>query len=135
MHNCKQWLRLLTGLAIAVCAGCQSAAPAATQPAAPTLTLRGSFTPYQTITPTRTATPPPPPPPPPAPPPPRPPPPPTWTPLPTVTPTPRTYTVKSGDDMSGIALRYRVPLADLKTANPSINPRLMKIGTVLIIPG
>lgn len=37
--------------------------------------------------------------------------------------------------MSGIALRYRVPLADLKTANPTVNPRLMLVGTILIIPG
>ena len=44
----------------------------------PTLTLSGSFTPYQTITPTLTATRPSTTPP-------------TWTPLPTVTPTPRTY--------------------------------------------
>ncbi len=55
--------------------------------------------------------------------------------VPTVTPTPRTYVVKAGDDMTGIAIRYRVSLDSLKAANPEVNPRLMKIGTVLIIPG
>ncbi len=59
----------------------------------------------------------------------------TPTPLPTLTPTPRTHVVKAGEDMSGIALRYRVKLADLKAANPSVTPNAMRIGTVLIIPG
>ncbi len=59
----------------------------------------------------------------------------TPTPLPTLTPTPRTHVVKAGEDMSGIALRYRVKLADLKAANPSVTPNVMRIGTVLIIPG
>lgn len=59
----------------------------------------------------------------------------TNTPLSTITATPRTYVVKAGDDMSGIALRFRVPLKDLTAANPTVNPRLMKVGTVLIIPG
>jgi LysM repeat protein len=58
----------------------------------------------------------------------------TSTPLPSPTVTPRTHVVKSGEDMSGIALRYRVTLAALQAANPGINPRLMPIGTVLIIP-
>ena len=83
----------------------------------------GSFSVYQTVTPSLTVTPPhkitPP----------------TPTQVPSATATPRTYTVKVADDMSGIALRFRVLLADLKAANPAVNPRLMKIGTVLIIPG
>ena len=80
----------------------------------------GTLLPYQTRTPTSTpipanpATP---------------------TPLPTLTPTPRTHVVKAGEDMSGIALRYRVPLAELKAANPTVIPNAMRIGTVLIIPG
>ncbi len=59
----------------------------------------------------------------------------TPTPLPTLTPTPRTHVVKAGEDMSGIALRYRVKLSDLKAANPSVTPNVMRIGTILIIPG
>jgi len=55
--------------------------------------------------------------------------------LPTITATPRTHVVKAGEDMGGIALRYRVPLKDLMAANPSVAPRLMKVGTVLIVPG
>jgi LysM repeat protein len=121
--NARRALIRLLGIGIvSVFAGCQSATPAATLLPTPGLTLIGSFTPYQTSTLTQTATRPTTTPP-------------TWTPVPTTTPTPRTYIVKVGDDMSGIALRYRVPLTDLKTANPSVNPRLMKIGTVLIIPG
>lgn len=58
----------------------------------------------------------------------------TPTPFPSPTVTPRTHVVKAGEDMSGIALRYRVSLAALQAANPGINPRLMPIGTVLIIP-
>jgi LysM repeat protein len=122
MNARRRILCLLASWVIIWTAGCQPATPAEVTLPAPTLTLSGSFIPYQTTTPSPTATRPintPP----------------TWTPLPTITPTPRTYTVKSGDDMTGIALRYRVPLADLKTANPSVNPRIMKIGTVLIIPG
>lgn len=60
---------------------------------------------------------------------------PTATPLPTPTSTPRTHTVKLGEDMSGIALRYRVSLDALKTANPGANPRIIIVGQQLIIPG
>jgi LysM repeat protein len=106
-------------LALALLSAC--AAPAqvpATSTPYPVYT--GTLTPYQTRTPTITpilvtpATP---------------------TPLPTLTPTPRTHVVKAGEDMSGIALRYRVKLSDLKAANPSVTPNVMRIGTILIIPG
>ena len=112
----------LTGLVLICAAGCNPGSTATVQAVTPSPSRVGSFTPYRTITPSLTATHPTTTPP-------------TSTPLPTITPTPRTYVVKAGDDMTGIALRYRVPLADLKTANPTVNPRLMKIGTVLIIPG
>jgi hypothetical protein len=36
--------------------------------------------------------------------------------------------------MYGIALRYRVSVAALIAANPSINPRAMSVGSVLVIP-
>jgi LysM repeat protein len=58
----------------------------------------------------------------------------TLTPLPTATPTPLTYKVNSSDDMFGVALRFGVSLAALKTANPTVNPRAMSPGTVLVIP-
>jgi LysM repeat protein len=114
--------KLTTVLALAVCLLSACAAPPAPAliPSA-TLTLRsGALPPFQTrtltITPTRPnpATP---------------------TPLPTPTPTLRSHVVKAGEDMSGIALRYRIKLSELKTANPSVIPNAMKIGTILTIPG
>jgi LysM repeat protein len=61
--------------------------------------------------------------------------PPVFTPRPSITTTPRTHVVKAGEDMAGIALRYRIPLKDLMAANATVTPRAMKIGTVLVIPG
>lgn len=87
-----------------------------------TLTPEGTLHPYQvtrvttasaTLSPTPTVTP---------------------TPLPTATPTPLTYKVNDTDDMFGVALRFGVSLSALKTANPTVNPRAMSAGTVLIIP-
>lgn len=55
---------------------------------------------------------------------------------PTITPTttPVYYNVRENDDMFGIALRYGISLEALKTANPTVNPYFMGIGTVLLIP-
>lgn len=58
----------------------------------------------------------------------------TMTPLPTLSPTPLTHTVKAGEDMGGIAYRYGISVPALMAANPDVNPNLMSIGTVLIIP-
>jgi LysM repeat protein len=60
---------------------------------------------------------------------------PVFSPVPSITLTPRTHVVKAGEDMAGIALRYRIPLKDLMAANATVTPRAMKIGTVLVIPG
>ncbi|HET9906736.1 MAG TPA: LysM peptidoglycan-binding domain-containing protein [Anaerolineales bacterium] len=54
------------------------------------------------------------------------------TPLPT--PTPFTYTVQSGDTISGIALKFGVSIDDLQAANPETPPNAMSVGTVLNIP-
>jgi hypothetical protein len=59
---------------------------------------------------------------------------PTPTPTSTVTPTPLTYKVRDDDDMYGIAFFYGISPQSLMTANPSVNPRAMSPGTVLIIP-
>ena len=60
--------------------------------------------------------------------------PPTLTPLPSPTPTPRTHTVAKGEDFGGIAFLYGIKTADLVAANPDVNPNLMSVGTVLLIP-
>jgi hypothetical protein len=57
---------------------------------------------------------------------------PTETPLPT--PTPFTYTVKKGDTMLGIAFNYGLTLDQLLAANPTVQPRMLSVGTVLVIP-
>ena len=53
---------------------------------------------------------------------------------PTLTPTPMTYTIVEGDTMLAIALRNGIDLEGLQAANPEINPRLLSVGTVLVIP-
>ena len=54
------------------------------------------------------------------------------TPLPTSTPF--TYSVKSGDTISSIALEFGVSMDDLIAANPEVSPSAMSIGAVLKIP-
>lgn len=84
----------------------------------PTPTRLGTLNPYHTRTPTSTplASP-------------------THTlPLPSPTPTPIRHVVKKGEDMFGIALRYGIAPQALLEANPTVNPRVMSVGTVLIIP-
>ncbi len=54
------------------------------------------------------------------------------TPLPS--PTPFTYTVKRGDTISSIALKFGVSMDDLQAANPEISPNAMSIGQVIRIP-
>lgn len=53
---------------------------------------------------------------------------------PTPTPTPITYRIVAGDTMLAIALRYGISLEELQAANPEVNPRLLSVGTVLVIP-
>lgn len=107
------WLQLLLILTIAGCTPRQAAAPAAPAPV-----YAGTLKPYRTATPlpptpTSAFSP---------------------TPLPSLTPTPQIYTVVKGDDLFGIALRFGVTLAELKAANPKVDPRIISIGTKLIIP-
>lgn len=60
--------------------------------------------------------------------------PPTPTPLPSPTPTPRTHTVARGEDLGGIAYQYGTTVPVLLAANPGVDPYLLSVGTVLIIP-
>jgi LysM repeat protein len=53
---------------------------------------------------------------------------------PTPTPTPITYSVIEGDTMLAIALRQGITLEELLAANPEVNPRLLSVGTELVIP-
>lgn len=47
----------------------------------------------------------------------------------------RTHRVQSGETMRGIARRYGVSVEALQRANRGIDPRRMKVGTLLRIPG
>ncbi|UCD97905.1 MAG: LysM peptidoglycan-binding domain-containing protein [Chloroflexota bacterium] len=58
----------------------------------------------------------------------------TATDLPTTTPTPITYTIVAGDTLLAIALRYGISLEELQAANPEVDPRLLSVGTLLVIP-
>ena len=84
-----------------------------------TPTREGQITPYRSPTATQTATPLPPG---------------TPTPLPSPTPTPRTYVIARGDELQIIARRFGITLDTLLTANPGIDPRMLKVGTALTIP-
>ncbi len=52
----------------------------------------------------------------------------------TPVPAPRTYTIKRGDTLSGVAIRYGTTVAVLAAANNITNPNAIQIGQVLIIP-
>ena len=54
--------------------------------------------------------------------------------VPLPSPTPFTYTVKRGDTISSIALKFGVSMDDLQAANPEISPNAMSVGQVLKIP-
>jgi LysM repeat protein len=51
------------------------------------------------------------------------------------TPTPFAYTVRQGETISSIALKFGVSMDDLIAANPEISPDIMPVGIVLKIPG
>jgi LysM repeat protein len=104
---------------IAILIGFTGGCAQATMPAIATVTRAGKITPYQTGSPTPTTTPRPPG---------------TPTPLPSPSATPRTHVVVSGDELQIIARRYGIALDTLLSANPGINPLLLKVGAKLVIP-
>lgn len=106
-------------LAGAILSACSPVSPMAT--VTPSATLDGTLRPYPTATVTSTPLPtdyvsP--------------------TPSPTVTPTPTPvyYQVLEGDDMYSIGWRFGLSPEAIMTANPTVNPRAMGIGTSLLIP-
>ncbi len=60
--------------------------------------------------------------------------PPTGSPAPTPKPTYRTYTVKPGDTLSGIAARYHTTVSALVALNHIADPAKLRVGQVLLIP-
>jgi LasA protease len=54
--------------------------------------------------------------------------------IPTPRSQPEQYTVQAGDALGKIASRYQVSLDAMIKANPTINPNLLYVGTVLTIP-
>lgn len=102
-------------LTILLIAGC---VPADTSLPPPTATEPGTLIPYRTHTPTPSPsalanTP---------------------TPIPSATPTAQTYQIKKGDDLFGIAFAHGVSPEALKTANPTVNPHFLIVGSSLVIP-
>lgn len=118
-YNCRMSLKMAFPGLIVVLLLLSACAPEATPP--PTANDRaqaGQLTPFtplpsRTLTPTFPGT---------------------ATPLPSLTPTPLTHIVKAGEDMFGIAFAYGLPLDAIMTANPTVNPRVMSLGTVLLVP-
>jgi len=53
---------------------------------------------------------------------------------PPASPTPVTYVIQAGDTLLGIALRFGVPLEQLKAANSTLDPLTLPIGHTIIIP-
>lgn len=112
MH-CTRFLPFI--LLLILLAGCAAPPPTATLTPSPA----GRLTPFRSATPTLTRTP-----------------------LelttptlePTATPTPRTYVVKTGDLIGGIAFFFGITTEELLRANPTITPNALAAGTVLIIP-
>ena len=58
----------------------------------------------------------------------------TPTPSPDPTPSGKTYTVRSGDTLSGIAARYGTTVAVLCQLNGISNPNYIYVGQVLKLP-
>ncbi len=50
------------------------------------------------------------------------------------TPTPLIYTIREGDTLSGIAVRFGIPVDVLQKANPLLNPNAMPVGATLVVP-
>jgi tetratricopeptide (TPR) repeat protein len=48
---------------------------------------------------------------------------------------PRIHVVKAGETITAIAARYKIKLAAFMAANPKVDPRRLKVGQNLIIPG
>jgi len=108
------WVAAL--LVLAACAPQTPPVPEGT--ASPSSTRTGEFVPYYTPTPSTTPEPPSL----------------TPTPLPSPTATPRQHTISLGEDLFGIALRYQVTLDELLQLNPDVEPHLLKVGQVLLVP-
>ena len=53
---------------------------------------------------------------------------------PVVRPKPRTHTVTAGETLAAIARKSGISLAALRSANPGVSPKKMKVGQVLNLP-
>lgn len=45
------------------------------------------------------------------------------------------YTVRAGDTFYSLAIRYNTTVAAIQAANPGIDPRYLRIGQIICIPG
>jgi LysM repeat protein len=117
MQYLIRYVVLATTLAVA--AAITACTPQAVQDPIPTSTRPGTLTPFYTATTSSTPTPvdrttP--------------------SPLPSPTPTLRSHTITRGEDLGGIAFRYRVGLPALLEANPDVDPYFLVVGSTLNIP-
>jgi LysM repeat protein len=108
---------ILISTSILLLASCQKAVPTQETSLFPGEALTPFAT--STITPIVTATPPNAP---------------TETQVPTVTSTPKTHIVQGNDTLFEIAAKNGLTLAEIKAANPNVNPYLLGPGTVIVIP-
>jgi LysM repeat protein len=110
---------VVLAMTLSVAAAITACTPQAVQNPIPTSTRPGTLTPFYTATITSTPTPvdrttP--------------------SPLPSPTPTLRSHTITRGEDLGGIAFRYRVGLPALLEANPDVDPYFLVVGSTLNIP-
>jgi LysM repeat protein len=117
MENLIRYVVLAIILSIA--AAITACTPQTIQDPIPTSTLPGTLTPFHTATISSTPTPidrttP--------------------SPLPSPTPTLRSHIITRGEDLGGIAFRYRVGLPALLEVNPDVDPYFLVVGSTLNIP-
>jgi LysM repeat protein len=120
MLHMQHFIRyVVLAMILSIAAGIAACTPQTIQDPIPTSTQPGTLTPFHTATISSTPTPvdrttP--------------------SPLPSPTPTLRSHVITRGEDLGGIAFRYRVGLPALLEANPDVDPYFLVVDSTLNIP-